>query len=112
MKIEYILILGSVLLNIYVFIGFFIELYILLKNYCKKIYIYWDKDHSIEHIEYISIYIGFIAIFFIWLFWHKWIDHWIQVHLIDEYAFLVLYIMWLANNILLKHIKQERLNTK
>jgi len=111
MKIEYVMIIWALLLNIYVFIWFFNELFFLLKDYCNKKYIYWDKNHSIEHIEYISIYILFIIIFYIWLLWHWWIEHSIQVHLIDEYAFIVLYIMWLSNNTLLKHIKKERLNS-
>lgn len=112
MKIEVILIICSLLLNLYVLIWFIKELIILVKNYFKKIYVAWSKNHSIEHIEYVSIYILFIIAFFLWLFWIKGIEYWINTMLIDEYLFIILFIMWISNNILLKHIKREREDTQ
>ena len=112
LTLEYFMIAWALILNAFVFFWFMKELYKLLVWYCKKNYIYWSKDHSIEHIEYISLYLLFIIVFFGWLLFHWWVEHWIQVHLINEYAFIILYIMWLSNNVLLGHIRKERLETK
>ena len=106
------LIIIVLIFNFYVTGLFIYELYQLLKWYFNKHYIYWDKKHSIQHIEYISIYIIFLLWFFGWLFIHWWINHWVNEHLVWEHLYLILYVMWLSNLWLLKHIRQERLDTK
>ena len=103
-----VIIIWVLIFNLYNLILFCRELTILTYSYKKKQYVYWNKEHTLEHIEYTSIYILFIISLYVWLFWHWWIEHMYNVHLIDEYFFIVLFIFWIANNYLIKHISKER----
>ena len=61
----------------------------------KKIYIYWEEKHSIEHISYLSIYVFAIAIYFIQEFTG-----------LDSGYFEVM--LWISTIILTRHLRMER----
>ncbi len=92
----------------YVLILFFIESIILIINLRNKVYIYNDKQHSVEHIVYSITYtIGNIMLLF-WTFSHKWFEHWFYVHIIEWWLWYTLIVLWVSWLALLKHIKKER----
>lgn len=70
----------------------------------KYKYIYNDKQHSLEHIEYISLYILFILSLLIWITFSyiQWLD--LQILTIP------LFLMNVANMVQIKHIVNERHN--
>jgi hypothetical protein len=110
MKIEYVNIIIALWFNLYVLFLFLKELKNLFIEYFQKKYIYWNKEHSIEHIEYITIYVLYMVALAIWLF-GDWIVEWFNKYIVNWNAYIVFYIMWLANYSLLKHIKKERLSS-
>ena len=86
------------------FIQFIKELVILLNNFLLHKYIYNDKQHSLEHIEYVSLYILFILSLLLWIYYL----HIEWVHL--ETFLIPLFLMNTASIVLLKHIITERIN--
>lgn len=100
----------SVAVYCWLIIAFLHEAILLIMWFTKGKYIYWDRQHSIEHILYsLSYWIG-NAMLVYWLFSHLWIEHGFEKHIVEErlwYVLIILSISWLS---LLMHIRKERVS--
>lgn len=66
-----------------------------IKDIEKKVYIYWEEKHSIDHISYLATYIFALLIYLVW-----------EVTSVDSAYFEVL--LWASTIILCYHLRKER----
>lgn len=109
MKIDIFLLISllSFWITIYVLIYCFHETLLTYKDYRIWKYIFDDRSHSVEHIEYWTMYFLSSLSLILFLFIHSWGD---PIEFINSsYFYIFLLPFWLAGTYLLKHITKERL---
>ena len=88
-------------LNLVLWLAFIYEWITLVKQFRKKVYIGKNPTHTLEHIQYICIYVFFLSAFWLTMIHNK----------VSNDIFLVLFFLFLSWCYLFKHIRKERVES-
>jgi hypothetical protein len=67
------------------------------------------KASRSEHIVIISLSLLYYINLYLWFILHRWIDHLIEIHFIEEWIWPILILWNLVAVMLVSHLRRERL---